>query len=152
MGCGVIRAMVKSCLALALLWSPAADAASSKAEVEQVELKCSGQFAAFDYPSGSMDFPLYLAKRGQKTLGFTISAANILSAVWDIEEEYSSSYKLQFSTNNEALNRFGLQPVPGMKTGSASLDRESGEIYMRVEHDRGVATFTGTCAKPKMQF
>lgn len=148
---------VRVALAALLFTYSMSASAQSQNKIQQTELKCVGKYSDWKlrdsgYDSGSMDFPLYLQKQGNDVLGFTISAANTLSAIWIYGEDLSSSYKMYFKTDNKTLEEFGLQAVEGMQSGDATLDRESGEIRMTVIHDAGLVSFSGKCLKPKLQF
>lgn len=155
---GALMKAVKVAIAAVAMASGSAAFGNAASGAEQrTELKCVGKFSewrtkSMGYAPGKMDFPLFLVKDDSGILGFTISAADILSAIWIYDAGNSSSYKMQFKTDNGILKDFGLKEVSGMQKGSASLDRESGEIFMNVEHDAGTATFIGTCARAKLQF
>jgi hypothetical protein len=153
----IMKAVKVGIAAVAMTCASAASGAAASGKVQQTELKCVGKFSewkmkSMGYAPAQMDFPLFLSKNDSGTLGFTISAVEILSAIWVYDAEFSSSYKMQFKTDNDVLTDYGLKGIVGMQKGNASLDRESGAIYMNVEHDAGTVTFTGTCARAKLQF
>ena len=152
-----MKAMKVGIAAVAMACASAAFGAAASGKEQKTELKCVGKFSewkmkSMGYAPATMDFPLFLSKNDTGTLGFTISAVEILSAIWVYDAGSSSSYKMQFKTDNDILNDYGLQEIVGMQKGNASLDRESGAIYMNVEHDAGTVTFIGTCARAELQF